>query len=169
LEHPLELVKDVVYPVVSQKTLQDVVKEYKSTGPTYRAKVYTVMRASYLHHYRRMVPQLLDTLEFRSTNDMHRPVISALELLKKYKGSTQHYYSPEDKIFINGVLKSGSHDLIVEVDKIHKEHLRNAIATIVNEIFRVRMTHIWGEGTTAWLTAVDRLPTINARYSSPPD
>lgn len=32
---------------------------------------------------------------------------------------------------------------------IHKEHLRNAIATVVNEIFRVRMTHIWGEGTTA--------------------
>ncbi|MEG4248304.1 hypothetical protein [Microcoleus sp. Pol10D4] len=25
------------------------------------------------------------------------------------------------------------------------------------------------EGTTAWFTAADRLPTINARYSSPPD
>ena len=36
LERPEELVKDVVYPVVSQKTLQDVVKEYKSNGPTYR-------------------------------------------------------------------------------------------------------------------------------------
>lgn len=92
LEHPLELVKDVVYKVVSPKTLQDLVKEYKSTGPTYREKVYTVMRASYLHHYRRMVPQILEVLEFRSNNDTHRPVISALELLKKYTGSTQHYY-----------------------------------------------------------------------------
>jgi len=64
-----------------------------------------------------MVPQILDTLEFRSNNDTHRPVISALELLKRYQDSTQHYYSPNDKIFINGVLKSGWRDLIVEIDK----------------------------------------------------
>ena len=32
---------------------------------------------------------------------------------------------------------------------IHKEHLRNAIATVVNEIFRVRQVEIWGEATTA--------------------
>jgi len=62
-----------------------------------------------------MVPQILDTLEFRSNNDT-RPVISALELFKRYQDSTQHY-SPNDKIFINGVLKSGWRDLIVEIDK----------------------------------------------------
>jgi len=59
--------KDVVYPVVSQKILQDVVKEYKSNGPTYRQKEVYVMRSSYVHHYRRMVPQILDTLEFSTT------------------------------------------------------------------------------------------------------
>jgi len=71
-----ELVKDVVYPVVSKPTLQALVKEFKATGSTYREKVYTVMRSSYLHHYRRMVPQILDVLEFRSNNEVHRPVIS---------------------------------------------------------------------------------------------
>jgi TnpA family transposase len=161
LEHPLELVKDVVYPVVSQKTLQDVVKEYKSTGPTYRAKVYTVMRASYLHHYRRMVPQLLDTLEFRSNNDMHRPVISALELLKKYKGSTQHYYSPEDKIFINGVLKSGSHDLIVEVDKDGQERVNRVnyeICVLQALRDRLRSKEIWVVGAKRYCNPEEDLP-----------
>jgi len=47
---------------------------------------------------------------------IHIAVISALELLKGTK-TTQHYYSPNDKIFINGVLKSGWRDLIVEIDK----------------------------------------------------
>jgi TnpA family transposase len=161
LEHPLELVKDVVYPVVSQKTLQDVVKEYKSTGPTYRAKVYTVMRASYLHHYRRMVPQLLDTLEFRSNNDMHRPVISALELLKKYKGSTQHYYSSEDKIFINGVLKSGSHDLIVEVDKDGQERVNRVnyeICVLQALRDRLRSKEIWVVGAKRYCNPEEDLP-----------
>lgn len=161
LDHPLELVKDVVYPVVSQKTLQDVVKEYKSTGSTYRAKVYTVMRASYLHHYRRMVPQLLDTLEFRSNNDMHRPVISALELLKKYKGSTQHYYSPEDKIFINGVLKSGSHDLIVEVDKDGQERVNRVnyeICVLQALRDRLRSKEIWVVGAKRYCNPEEDLP-----------
>ena len=161
LEHPLELVKDVVYPVVSQKTLQDVVKEYKSTGPSYRAKVYTVMRASYLHHYRRMVPQLLDTLEFRSNNDMHRPVISALELLKKYKGSTQHYYSSEDKIFINGVLKSGSHDLIVEVDKDGQERVNRVnyeICVLQALRDRLRSKEIWVVGAKRYCNPEEDLP-----------
>ena len=32
---------------------------------------------------------------------------------------------------------------------IHSEHLRNAIAKVVNAILQERLTHIWGEGTTA--------------------
>ncbi|MBV8884327.1 MAG: hypothetical protein JO235_10080 [Chroococcidiopsidaceae cyanobacterium CP_BM_RX_35] len=60
---------NVVYPAVSKPTLQALVKEFKATGPTYREKVYTVMRSSYLHHYRRMVPQILAILEFRSNKE----------------------------------------------------------------------------------------------------
>jgi len=96
LEQPEGKVEDVIYRAVSKKTLQDVVKEHKSNGPLYQEKVYTVMRTSYLHHYRRMVPQLLSMLEFRSNNDVYRPLISALDILKKYQGSTQHYYAAEE-------------------------------------------------------------------------
>ena len=161
LEHPLELVKDVVYPVVSQKTLQDVVKEYKSSGPTYRQKAYTVMRASYVHHYRRMVPQILATLEFRSNNDTHRPVISALELLKKYSGSNQHYYSPDDQIFINGVLKSGWRDLIVEVDKDGLERVNRVnyeISVLQALRDKVRSKEIWVVGAKRYCNPEEDLP-----------
>jgi len=72
LERPEELV-NVVYPVVSQKILQDVVKEYKSNGPTYRQRCDAVIP---VHHYRRMVPQILDTLEFRN-NDTHLDDLSS--------------------------------------------------------------------------------------------
>ncbi|MBD2311078.1 Tn3 family transposase [Desertifilum sp. FACHB-1129] len=116
LEHPEESVKDVIYPVVSPSTLKNLVKEFKSSGPTYRERVYTVMRASYLHHYRRMVPQILEALEFRSNNELYQPVIKALELIKKYTGSSQHYYSSEDEVLIDGVLKSSWREIVVEVD-----------------------------------------------------
>jgi len=32
---------------------------------------------------------------------------------------------------------------------IHKDALRHAIATVVNDTLRIRQAHIWGEGTTA--------------------
>lgn len=41
---PSGVIQNVIYPVVSQQTLRDLVKEYKSTGIAYRQRVYTVMR-----------------------------------------------------------------------------------------------------------------------------
>lgn len=82
LNNPDGIVRNVVFPVVNENTLKALVKEFKNTGSKYRQKVYTVMRASYGTHYRRMVPEILDTLEFCSNNEVHRPVIKALELIK---------------------------------------------------------------------------------------
>ena len=87
LEKPEGKIQEVIYPVVSQKTLQDLVKELKASGTAYRQKIHTVVRSSYRHHYRRILPKLLSLLEFRSNNDIHQPVIEALkllELLQKY-------------------------------------------------------------------------------------
>ena len=35
LEHPTGVVQEVIFPVVSEATLRDVVKEWKATGPFY--------------------------------------------------------------------------------------------------------------------------------------
>lgn len=161
LEHPEEMVKDVVYPVVSKQTLQNLVKEFKSTGSTYREKVYTVMRASYLHHYRRMVPKILSVLEFRSNNNMHRPVISALELLKKYTGSPQHYYTPEDEVLIDGVLKSSWRDLIVEVDSDGQERVNRVnyeISVLQALRDKLRSKEIWVVGAKRYCNPEEDLP-----------
>jgi hypothetical protein len=47
LNHPDEVVKKVLFPVVNENTLRALVKEFKNTGSAYRQQVYTVMRASY--------------------------------------------------------------------------------------------------------------------------
>lgn len=90
ISHPEGIIKDVIFPVVSEQTLKDLIKEFKSTGPAYRENIHTVIRASCGSHYRRMVPEILGILEFRSNNDVHRPVIRALELLH-----SQKLYRPE--------------------------------------------------------------------------
>lgn len=82
LDNPDGIIRDVLYPVISEETLKDLVKEFKHTGPAYKQKVYTIIRSSYSSHYRRMVPRILDMLEFCSNNEAHHPVIEALELIK---------------------------------------------------------------------------------------
>ncbi|MEM8673199.1 MAG: hypothetical protein AAGF83_04920 [Cyanobacteria bacterium P01_G01_bin.67] len=62
------------------------------------------------------MPKLLICLEFHSNNEVHRPVIQALELLKKYANSQQRYYAPEEEVPFEGVLKSGWREILIEKD-----------------------------------------------------
>jgi hypothetical protein len=73
LDHPEGIVREVVFPVVGEQTLRDLVQEAKAMGPTYRITLRTVSRNSYKGHYRRMVPQILKALDFRSYNRRHPP------------------------------------------------------------------------------------------------
>ncbi len=78
LAQPDGTVREVVFKVVGEQRLKDIVKEYKASGTAYHAQVHTVMRASYQRHYRQVIPLLLSLLDIRSNNEVHRPVIQAL-------------------------------------------------------------------------------------------
>lgn len=131
------VIEQVIYPVVSIKTLRDLVAEYKATGTAYRQRVHTVMRASFASHYRRMIPQLLSVLKFRSNNDIHRPVIQALELLKKYALSKAKHYDSGEEIPIDEVLKSGWKEIVIETDSDGSERI-NRINYEINVLKALR-------------------------------
>ena len=62
--HPDGAVKEVIFPAVSEGTLHNLIQEMESDeGHEHRVKL--VARASYGHHYRRIVPALLEALSFR--------------------------------------------------------------------------------------------------------
>lgn len=128
----------------------------------YRQRVYTVMRASFANHYRRMIPQLLERLEFRSNNDIHRPVIEALELLKKYAQSQARYYASEEEIPIDGVLKSGWKEILLEKDPDGKERINRINYEIsVLQALRERLCckEIWVVGANRYRNPDEDLPT----------
>ncbi|NET61350.1 MAG: Tn3 family transposase, partial [Symploca sp. SIO2E6] len=159
---PSGVIQNVIYPVVSQQTLSYLVKEYKSTGIAYRQRVYTVMRASFASHYRRMIPQLLEMLEFRSNNDIHHPIIIALELLKKYAQSQARYYAPGEEIPIDGVLKSGWKEILLEKDPDGKERINRINYEIsVLQALRERLCckEIWVVGANRYRNPDEDLPT----------
>jgi len=97
IARPDDTVRAVVYPVAGEKTLRDLVAEYKSSGPAYRRTVQTTLRASYTGHYRRGLIRLLEVLEFRTGSSACQPVIEALALIRRYAaaGSLQYYPAGE--------------------------------------------------------------------------
>jgi hypothetical protein len=45
------------------------------------------MRSSYRHHYRQILPALLEVLDFHSNNTAYQPVIEALAVVREYVSS----------------------------------------------------------------------------------
>ncbi|MBD2505642.1 Tn3 family transposase [Anabaena azotica] len=162
LQQPDGVIKEVIFPVVSETTLKNLVKEYKSTGHVYRSRVYTVMRSSYGRHYRRILPLILQQLEFRSNNDAHRPVIQALELLKKYAHSHQRYYDSTEEIPIDGVVRSGTQELILEKNndgdiKVNRINYELSVLQALRD--KLRCKEIWVVGAYRYRNPEEDLPT----------
>jgi hypothetical protein len=100
--------------------------------PTYRTTLRTVIRNSYKGHHRRMVPQILQRLEFRSNNEHHRPVLSALDLLKRYADSKLQTFPAEEVVPIDDIVRGLWREAVVEKDAKGRQRINR----ITYEILR---------------------------------
>jgi hypothetical protein len=137
LDHPDEPVKQVVYPIADKSKPRDLVREFKATGPAYRQQLHTVMRSAYRSHYRAMLIRLLDTLEFRSNNENHRPVLDALAIVKTYAGSRLRVYPLGCEVPIKGIVRGTWLETVPERDESGLERV-NRIAYEVCVLLALR-------------------------------
>ncbi len=161
VEHPDGVVRDVLYPVVGEQTLRDLVREYKSTGPAYRLHVQTHLRASYRSHYRRVLPDLLDALEFRSNNAAHRPLIRALALLKRYAASKSRLFAATEDVPIDGVVPPGWADTVIRTDgkgRARVDRISYEICVLQSLRDKLRCKEIWVVGADRYRNPDDDLP-----------
>jgi len=161
INNPDGIIKDVIYPIVNEQTLQDLVNELINTGPAYRKKIHTVIRASYGNHYRRMLPEILNALEFRSNNVLHQPVIRALNLVKKYADASQRYLPSTEDIPIDGVVSASNKEIIVEKDEKGKERINRInyeISVLQALRDKLRCKEIWVVGANRYRNPDDDLP-----------
>jgi TnpA family transposase len=148
VDQPDGIIKEVVYPVVGQKTLQELVSEFKTMGFDFEREVQETMRSSYGHHYRRMLMPVLDALRFQSNNTVHRPVIEALDVLKANRDSQQQYYDA-DKVPLDGIVQKKWRDIVVEQDKEGKDRVNRInyeICVLRALRKRLRTKEIWVAG-----------------------
>jgi hypothetical protein len=162
LTPPEGIVKEVVFPVVSEQTLHELVKEWHATGPRYRHRVQTVMQRSYRSHYRRMLPWLLETLEFRSNNAMHQPLIRALALLKRYLQSRLHTYPVEEEVPLDGVVRDAWREAVLDTDpqgrtRIHRIPDERCVRQVLRD--QLRCQELWVVGADRYRNPDDDVPS----------
>jgi predicted TIM-barrel fold metal-dependent hydrolase len=116
IEHPDDTVREALYPVVAEKTLRELLKEAKANEQVFQARVRTVLRGSYSNHYRRMLPPLLDALEFRCNNTAYRPVMQALDLLARYAAvdGKVRFFADSRAVPLDGVVPKAWRDAVVD-------------------------------------------------------
>jgi len=160
-EQPDGVVRDVVFPAVGgEPVLSALLREHKAAG-TFERRVHAVLRSSYARHYRRMLPAVLTTLEFRSNNSKHHPVLEALDWLKRYCDNGRRVIRPEDKIPIDGVVPAKWRDLVVEKDgagsfRINRINYEICVLTALRE--RLRCKEIWVVGADRYRNPDEDLP-----------
>ncbi len=156
--HPDGAVKEVIFPAVNEGTLQNLIEEVEADeGHEHRVKL--VARGSYGHHYRRIVPTLLEVLSFQCNNDRHRPVMDALALLDKYRNHKAAVFPENEKVPLNGVVRNDWQGLVVD-DKhgggINLITYEWCVLTTLRE--KVRCKEVWVKGADRFRNPDEDLP-----------
>jgi TnpA family transposase len=159
LESPKGTVEDVIFPAAPEKWLTTLIQEVEK-GSGYKGKVRTSLQRSYRYHYRRMLPELLNTLEFRCTNTKHQPVMEALDLIKANldrKGST---YQKGIQPTLKGVVPNDWMPLVVEEEgnppRINRVAYEICVLKALRE--RLRCREIWVVGSRRYRDPEEDLP-----------
>ena len=152
------MVKEVIYPVVSEETLADVIREAEADEKQ-EQQVKLVTRASYSHHYRRIVPVLLHVLSFQCNNERHRPVMDALALLEKHRDRKSPVFPFSEKVPLDGVVNDDWQEWVRD-DKhagaINRISYEWCVLTTLRE--KVRCKEIWVKGAHRFRNPDEDLP-----------
>ena len=136
----------------SEQTFRDLVREAKATGPTYRTTLRATIRSSYRGHYRRAMLDLLAALDFRSNNDAHRPMIQALDLVRRYARTRLQAYPAEEIVPIDSVVRPLWRDAVVNHDPQGRPRV-NRITYEICALEALREQLLYKE---VWVAGADR-------------
>ncbi len=161
LANPDKTIAEVVHPIAEPSVLQDLVEENLASESVLRARSQTYLRTSYSRHYRRIVPHLLASLEFDSSNTAHRPVLDGIDLLRLYIDRTERLFPADETVPLDGVVPRSWRTLISVTDaEGHQRINRITYEICVLQALRegLRCKEIWVQGAHRWRNPDQDLP-----------
>ena len=157
---PDGVVREVIFPVVGEHTFEALVREARALGTPRSRRVHTAVRASYGSYYRRMMPRLLAALDFRSNNGTHRPLLDALDAIRRAEGEGRQYFRAEE-ITIEGVIRPKWREIVVEDapgggQRVNRINYEICVLQTLRE--RLRCKEVWVVGANRFRNPDEDLP-----------
>ena len=157
VEEPDGIIRTVLFPQVKEATFRDLAAEAKTSGPQYRIWYQYVMRQKYVHHYRQMLPWVLEHLTFRSENRF-QPVIEALAVIKQFLGTKAQYF-PEE-VPLDGVILPSWRDTVLEEQdgtvRINRQYYELCVLQRLERALKCK--EVWVEGAYAFRNPSQDMP-----------
>lgn len=97
-QNPRGSVEDVLFPAVGKEILDQIVEEYEGRELRYENTQAEEKKNKYRRSYRKMMKPVLDTLVFRATNPVRRPLVESIALVRKYLDKNSVYYPETENI-----------------------------------------------------------------------
>jgi len=157
VEHPDGIVREVIFPRVKEETFRNLVAEFRASSPRLRLLRQTLMQQKFARHYRRMLPALLESLQFRSDNRF-QPIIEALAVIRRHLGSHRQHFS--ETVPIEGVVTPAWKEKVLEeIDSETKINRRYYELCVLEKLQRaLKCKEVWVEGSSAFRNPSEDMP-----------
>jgi TnpA family transposase len=145
LENPDGIISEVLYPVIGETRLRALVEEAKTTG-VYQQSIQMRITGSYNHHYRQILPPLLEALHFRSNNAQYQPLIDALKIVETYMLRKNAYYPKKVVVPLEDVIPKQWRSWVYQGDKRCTRRVRRSryeICVLQTLGEKLRCKEIW--------------------------
>ena len=154
-------VSEVILPVASLEWWEAVLEGSSRKGAGARASVRSATRRSFTAHYRRILPELLGTLEFLCANPDSHPVMQALEVVKAHLETKGRCYPKGLQVPLRGVVRSAWIPLVIEDESDPPLICRSAyeVCTIKALREQLRCREIWVSGSRRYRNPEEDLPS----------
>ncbi|EGJ72783.1 putative transposase Tn3 family protein (plasmid) [Streptomyces sp. Tu6071] len=154
-------VRKVIFPVAGESTLKALAAEAAANEARYRARVRTVLRSSYSGHWRRMLSPLLGAVELKCNNTAYRPVMDAIDLLKRYLdqpiAKEGAFFDESENIPLAGVVREEWRKAVVD-ERGRVERIPYELCVLVSLRDALRRREIWVPGAGRWQNPEGDLP-----------
>nr|WTB12019.1 DUF4158 domain-containing protein [Streptomyces antimycoticus] len=163
LSEPSGTVRRVIFSVVGgEKTLKALAAEAAANEARYKARVRTVLRSSYSAHWRRMLAPLLKALTLKCNNTEYRPVMDAINLLKRYLEQPLKegaFFDSAETVPLDGVVSEQWRAAVVD-DRGRIERIPYELCVLVSLRDALRRREIWVVGANRWRNPEDDLDPV---------
>ncbi|MEM9905456.1 MAG: Tn3 family transposase, partial [Cyanobacteria bacterium P01_D01_bin.44] len=125
-------------------------------------RLHERLRSAYTHYYRRLLPLILTSVEFRSDSAALKPLLAAIELLKSYADKPrQEPYGEEVEVPMDGVLSADWQTAAMTTNakgtpKIDRATYELGVLRTVRE--KLRCKELWVVGAKRYRNPDDDLP-----------